>query len=47
MGNPMMTAQDPGAMLRAYNNRPGATAQEMIELLREVRTRVVASRQAK
>jgi hypothetical protein len=39
MGNPMMTAQDPGAMLRAYNNRPGATAQEMIELLREVRAR--------
>jgi hypothetical protein len=44
MGNPMMTAQEPAAMLRVYNNRPEATAQEMIELLREVRDRVLASR---
>ena len=48
VGDPMMVAQaDPGAMLRAFNNRPGATAQEMIGLLREVRDRAVASRQAK
>ena len=47
MGNPMMTAQTPAAMLRAYNNRPGATAQEMIGLLREVRDRVLASRRAR
>jgi hypothetical protein len=47
MGNPMMTPQEPAAMLRAYNNRPGATAQEMIRLLREVRDRVLASRQAR
>jgi hypothetical protein len=46
MGNPMMTAQEPAALLRAYNNRPGATAQEMIDVLREVRARVFASRQA-
>jgi hypothetical protein len=47
MGNPIMAAQEPAAMLRAYNNRPGATAQELIGLLREVRDRVVATRHAK
>jgi hypothetical protein len=46
-GNPMMTAQTPAAMLRAYNNRPGATAQEMIGVLREVRDRARASRKAR
>lgn len=47
MGNPLMTAQEPAAMLRAYNNRPGATAPEMIALLREVRARALASRRGK
>jgi hypothetical protein len=47
MGNPMMTSQTPAAMLRAYNNRPGATVQEIIGVLHEVRDRVLASRQAR
>jgi hypothetical protein len=47
MGNPMMTAQQPGAMLQAYNNRPGTTAEETMRLLREVRDRVLASRRAR
>jgi hypothetical protein len=34
-------------MLRAYNNRFGATAEEMIGLLREVRDRALASRRAR
>jgi hypothetical protein len=46
MGNPAAANQgSAAAMLRAYNNRPGATAQEMIGLLGEVRNRVLASRQ--
>jgi hypothetical protein len=47
MGNPLLTGQTPAALLRAYNNRPGTTAHEMIRLLREVRDRAVASRQAR
>ena len=47
MGDPMLIAQEPAAMLRAYNNRPGATAQGMIELLNQVKARVLASRQAR
>ena len=47
MGDPMMTSQAPAAVLRAYNNRPGATAQEIIGLLHEVRDRVLASRKAR
>jgi hypothetical protein len=46
-GNQMMTAQEPGPMLRAYNNRPGATAQEMIGLLQEVRDRALATRRSR
>jgi hypothetical protein len=45
-GNAMMTLE-PGPMLRAYNNRPGATAQEIVGLLHEVRDRVLASRKAR
>jgi hypothetical protein len=44
MGDPMMTQHEPAAMLRAYNNRAGATAQEMIRLLGEVRERVLSRR---
>jgi hypothetical protein len=46
MGQPMLT-EGPAAVLREYNNRPGATAQDMVELLREVRARVLTSRPAK
>jgi Pectinacetylesterase len=48
MGNPPAANQgSAAAMLRAYNNRPGMTAQEVIGLLREVRDRVLASRRAR
>jgi hypothetical protein len=47
MDNPMLTGQTPATLLRAYNNRPGATAQEMIGVLREVRDRALASRKAR
>jgi hypothetical protein len=45
MGDPMMMRQEPAAMLRAYNNRAGATAQEMIQLLRQVRERALSRRE--
>jgi hypothetical protein len=44
MGDPMMMRQEPAAMLRAYNNRAAATAQEIVQLLRDVRKRVLSSR---
>jgi hypothetical protein len=47
VGNPMMTGQTLSTMLEAYNSRPGATAQDIIGFLREVRDRVVASRKAR
>jgi len=40
----MMMRQEPAAMLRAYNNRAAATAQEIVQLLRDVRKRVLSSR---
>ena len=48
LGDPMMVkTPDPSVLLRTFNNRPGATAQNIVGLLREVRDRAIASRQAK